>query len=398
MGQIYVRSLKNPMVSSHFPIQNYSTKSDNYRFASSYTASWIQCNCIQIRSLLATFRCNPNVVIQWIGYHLLEVKMRSVALLFLFILLLTGCTIQNTPAATGTSPGSAPQSTSINLPTEENASILFDDFSYSARDEMTANGWVIRSQAGWPGIPGASFRPENVTFVDDVQGAANRLLRMTSSTGGTGGNTFQTQICHRRKYLEGTYAARVYFSNRPVAGADGDQVVETFYAITPYEGPLRPDYSEMDFEYLPNGGWGLRPMTIAFTTWETVRIEPWQADNASDSVSADMEGWQTLVLQAMDGRVRYFINGSPVGEHSGNYYPDARMSINFNLWFIDGGLIDSNEIRSYQEDIDWVFHAAGEVLSPRAVEQKIQSLREAGVKFLDAVPDGTPVLPSPCDL
>lgn len=141
-------------------------------------------------------------------------------------------------------------------------------------------------------------------------------------------------------------------------------MVETFYAITPYEGPLRPDYSEMDFEYLPNGGWGLSPMTFAFTTWETVRIQPWQADNASDSVSANMEGWRTLVLQAMNGRVRYFINGSPVAEHAGNYYPDARMSMNFNLWFIDGGLLDSRGTRSYQEEIDWVFPARSGAKDP----------------------------------
>ncbi len=324
--------------------------------------------------------------------------MKSFPWFFLSLLFLTGCTFQNTPAATATFPEPALQSTSTDLPTEENGSILFDDFSYSTRDEMTSNGWILRAEAGWPGVPGAAFRAENVTFVDDAQAAANRLLRMTSSTDGTSANTFQTQICHQRKYLEGTYAARVYFNNRPASGPDGDQVVETFYAITPYEGPLRPDYSEMDFEYLPNGGWGLSPLTFAFTTWETVRIEPWQADNASDPVSADMDGWQTLVLQVMDGKVRYFINGSPVAEHGGNYYPDARMSINFNLWFIDGGLLDNNETRSYQEDIDWVFHAAGEILSPRAVEQKIQSLRDAGIKFLDTVPVGTPALPSLCDL
>jgi hypothetical protein len=34
----------------------------------------------------------------------------------------------------------------------------------------------------------------------------------------------------------------------------------------------------MDFEYLPNGGWGGSPTTMHVTTWETVQIEPWNAE------------------------------------------------------------------------------------------------------------------------
>jgi len=263
---------------------------------------------------------------------------------------------------------------------------------------MTANGWILRAQAGWPGVPGATFLPENVSFVDDPQIPANRLLRMTSSTDGTSANTFQTQICHQRKYLDGTYAARVYFNNEPTSGPDGDQVVETFYAITPYEEALKPDFSETDFEYLPNGEWGLEPMTFMFTTWETVRIEPWLADNASNSRAENMEGWQTLVLQVKDGRARYFINGGSTAEHGGNYYPDAPMSINFNLWFIDGGLINSDQVRTYQEDIDWVYHQAGVILTPEEVNEKVQALRAAGTKFQDTVPPWSPSFDSLCDL
>jgi hypothetical protein len=121
--------------------------------------------------------------------------------------------------------------------------ILFDDFDYSSQEEMTANDWIIRSGYGWPGVSGASFRAENVSFVEVPAQPGNRLLRMTSSTDGTPENTFQTQICHQRKYLAGTYAARVRFSDTPVSGLDGDQIVQTFYAITPYDKPFNPDYS-----------------------------------------------------------------------------------------------------------------------------------------------------------
>ena len=118
--------------------------------------------------------------------------MKSIALLSICLLTLIGCTrTTNTP--------------SIDLaPTQEGepSQILFDDFSYTTTDELTANGWIVRSGSGWPGVSGATFRPENVSFVDYPDLAGNRLLRMTSSTDGTRENTYQTQVCHQRKYLE----------------------------------------------------------------------------------------------------------------------------------------------------------------------------------------------------
>jgi len=219
---------------------------------------------------------------------------------------------------------------------------------------------------------------------------------MTSSTDGTPENTFQTQICHQRKYLEGTYAARVRFNDTPASGSDGDQIVQTFYMITPYDKPFNPDYSEMDFEYLPNGGWGGAPNTMHVTTWETVQIEPWNADNISNTKQGSLSGWHTLVAQVTNGTVRYFVDGNLIAQHGGEYYPDALMSINFNLWFIDGGLIGENSIREYQEDIDWVFHAANVSLMPDEVLEKVSQLRDASVKFQDTVPPGISI--SPCDL
>ena len=280
--------------------------------------------------------------------------------------------------------------------TNESSQVLFDDFSYSTPNEMTANGWTLRSSSGWPGVSGATFHPENVSFVDYPDQAGNRLLRMTSSTDGTNENTYQTQICHQRKYLEGTYAARVRFSDEPVSGRDGDQIVETFYTITPYIRPLDPDYSEMDYEYLPNGGWGNAGSTFYVTTWETVQIEPWNADNASSPVQGSLAGWHTLVTQVTGGTVRYFVDGKLFAQHGGGYYPDAPMSINFNLWFIDGGLAETGGVREYQEDIDWVFHEAGVLLMPEDVNTRVTELRNASVRFQDTVMSG--ISASPCDL
>jgi hypothetical protein len=309
---------------------------------------------------------------------------------------------QETPTAPSPPSTPSPEPSSTVAPTaaqsEPPVNTLFDDFDYAAQEEMTANGWIIRAEAGWPGVSGATFRPENVSFSTDPEIPTNNLLSMTSSTDGSSANTFQTQICHQRKYLEGTYAARVRFTNTPTAGPDGDQVVETFYAITPYEEAFDPAYSEMDFEYLPNGAWGLPPTAFAFTTWETVRIEPWLADNASNQQVQDMEGWRTLVVQVGDGKVRYYVGGTLTAEHGGDYYPDSPMSINFNLWFVNDGLVDSAEVRSYVEDVDWVFHEAGVILTPQQVNRKVQELRDQGFEFVDSVPVTSPPLTSPCDL
>lgn len=306
----------------------------------------------------------------------------------LALLLLAGCASSaGTPALeTMTAPEAVP------------TRILFDDFQYSSTDEMEANGWIVRSSPGWPGVTGASFRPENVSFVEYPAQPGNRLLRMSSSTDGTPENTFQTQVCHQRKYLEGTYAARVRFSDAPVSGMDGDQVVQTFYTITPYDEPLDPDYSELDNEYLPNGGWSGPGLSFYVTTWETVQIEPWNARNTGTSVQGSQAGWHTLVMQVTGGTVRYFVDGRLIAQHGGDYYPDAPMSINFNLWFIEGGLISTDGIREYQEDVDWVFHQADVSLMPGEVEAKVIGFRNAFVPFADSVPPGEIPLSSPCDL
>jgi hypothetical protein len=315
--------------------------------------------------------------------------MKQIVLSIFCLLILAGCA--NT-SGTKITPVVETTPTLKNEPSQ----ILFDDFSYSAHSEMTSNGWILRSGSGWPGVTGATFRAENVSFLDYPDQTDNRLLRMTSSTDGTGEHTFQTQICHQRKYLEGTYAARVRFSDESSSGADGDQIVETFYTITPYDKPLNPDYSEMDYEYLPNGGWGGPELSFYVTTWETVQIEPWNADNISNSVQGSLAGWHTLVTQVMGGTVRYFVDGKLIAQHGGAYYPDALMSINFNLWFIDGGLAQVEGGREYQEDIDWVFHEAGVLLMPDEVNTEISELRNNSVKFQDTVLSR--IQDSPCDL
>lgn len=302
----------------------------------------------------------------------------------------------------GTQPPAEP--TALPTPAEESvivstpvsaAGTLFDDFTYTDQQSMIDHGWIIRTEPGWPGVPNAVWARNSVSFVADLDQPGNRFIRMTSSTNGTVAR--QAQFCHERKYLEGTYAARVRFTDRPVSDPDGDQIVQTFYLISPLKAPMDLDYSEIDFEYLPNGGWG-SDTSLHLTTWETFSPEPdWKMDAASDTSEGSFDGWHTLALQIADRQVRYYVDGVLRATHGGKFYPEVPMSINFNLWFIRDGLVKSEAIREYVEDVDWVFFAGGQVLSPQEVEAKVNELRQANVQFQDTVPAQNPPLNSPCN-
>ncbi|MDT5121357.1 MAG: hypothetical protein QOC96_839 [Acidobacteriota bacterium] len=322
--------------------------------------------------------------------------MKSYAILFVIALCsaLLFITESNSSAQTAVASDSA----AARSLTKPDSQILFDDFSYSNHEEMTKHGWIIRTVAGWPGVPGATWWSEGVSFLKDESAPGNSILRMTSSTDGTGAHTNQTQICHERKYLEGTYAARVRFSDNPLAGPGGDQLVESFYTICPLKAPMDPDYSELDFEYLPNGGWGISGATLYETTWETFSPEPnWKKDNIFNTESGSQAGWHTLVTQVANGKVRYFVDGKLMAEHGDRFYPESLMSINFNLWFIRDGMTKAQGARRYNEDIDWVFHEAKTALTPEQVEAKVAAMRRNSVKFRDTVRSPVPALTSPCD-
>ena len=112
-------------------------------------------------------------------------------------------------------------------------------------------------------------------------------------------------------------------------------------------------------------------------------------------MAGSLVGWHTLVAQVATGRVRYFVDGKPLADHGDKFYPEVPMSINFNLWFIEEGLVAGSDARRYEEDVDWVFFRRDEVLAPQAVESAVADLRRQHVKFRDTVPPSG--LPSPCD-
>lgn len=281
---------------------------------------------------------------------------------------------------------------------EPPAHLFFDDFSYEdTGDAFVQNGWIVRTVDGWPGIPGAIWSGDDaVTIVDDPDAEGNKLVQMTASSDGE--TIHQAQFCQARKFFEGTYATRVRFTDAPESGPDGDNIVQTFYQISPLAFDLDPDYSELDFEYLPNGGWGMPANVLFVTSWETFRPEPnWLAENTSGMRETSFAGWHTLVMQVGDGAVTYYVDGEEIDTHDGDEYPEVPMSLNYNLWFIVGGQIESSELRQYQEHVDWSFHAANTILSPDEVDALVDSMRGEDVSYVNTVEEAEPPLESPCD-
>lgn len=286
------------------------------------------------------------------------------------------------------------------MPGHAATEFFFDDFSHADLAALQAGGWQVRSAAGHPGVPGAAWQSQSqsVSLVDDPARPANRLLRMTARTDGTPGGTVQAQLCHQRKFLRGTYAARVRFSDTPTRGVDGDPVIQTFYAVSPLRHAFDPQFSEVDWEYLPNGGWGSDKTRLYGISWQTVQIEPWLPFNSAHEAHGSFDGWHVLLMQVDAAQVRMFVDGRELVRHSGRNIPVMPMAISFSLWFSPTGLLPpGGEARVYQQDVDWVFHARDVLLSPVEVDTQIARWRAAGTARIDTVPAAVPALDSRCD-
>jgi len=265
---------------------------------------------------------------------------------------------------------------------------MFDDFNYTGINDSNigAHGWTLRNEQSGPGPAGCNFSPNNISFLSDPQNSSNKLMRLTASTNGTGAGTSQAEVyTSNRKYNRGTYAARVKFYDTPTSGTDGAGINETFFTISPLEGYRDPTYSECDFEYLPNGGWG-DGQGMWTTSWHTYTADPWYKDGSSKFSGGSYAGWHTLVINvASDGTTTYFIDGSQFTQDTPYYGPRKNMTINFNLWFITGSGENPLNSSTYIEDVDWVYHAKDNILTPTQVDTAVQSYRTQNITFTDSV-------------
>jgi hypothetical protein len=275
---------------------------------------------------------------------------------------------------------SATAPTAQAAPTAPNAAcqVLFDDFSYNSPSDpaLTTQGWTVRTGGGGPGPTGATWTAANVSF-PTIDGTT--VLQMTAATNGTTTGTTQSEINQNRNFYEGTYATRIKFADTPTTGNDGDNVLQTFFTITPLDTPMDPNYGEIDFEYLPNGGWGEPNSSMFYTTWETYQAEPWNPINTHDVSRHTFAGWHDLIAQVTGGHVKYYIDGNLVADHSGIYYPETPMSINFNTWFIDLAN-HTGPTATYTQQIDYVLHTANNILTPSQISNYVNNYRSTGTR------------------
>jgi len=293
----------------------------------------------------------------------------------------------NATIVSGTAPGGNPTSSpSASVTTSTTggggggtpSGVLFDDFSYTGPSDpnLGAHGWAIRTGAGGPGVQN-SWYADTISFPADPSAQGGHVMNMKASTDGTTAGTKQAEIdTTHQKFFEGTYAARVYFNDAPTTGPNGDHVVETFYTITP-DNSL---YSEDDFEYLPNGGWGGPAVSMYTTTWYSADA----FDRVTNDRLGSLQGWHTLVATVAGGTVTYYIDGVNVFSSTGKYYPRQPMTIDFNEWFVD---LPISGARTWDQKVNWVYFAKGVAQSPTEVQSAVDAMYHAGTHFTDTVPN-----------
>ncbi|MFB7470165.1 cellulose binding domain-containing protein [Kitasatospora sp. NPDC056184] len=262
--------------------------------------------------------------------------------------------------------------------------VLFDDLDYTGHDDpaLAAHGWSARSGGGGPGVAGATWAAENVTFAKE---GGNSVMTLRTSTAGTAESTRQSEFhSQAMKFRNGTYAARVRFADAPVTGPDGDHLVQSFFAINDLKAPNADDYAEYDFEYLPNGGWGETSNIFFTTSWET--YGPEGSDNRYTVSRNSFAGWHDLVLTIDDSGIVYYVDGVEFARHETRYLPERPMVIAFNQWLTDLAGLTGTEARSYEEQVDYVLHVKDRVLTPAQVGAAVAAYRAAGTSFTDTVP------------
>ncbi|MBH9553703.1 glycoside hydrolase family 16 protein [Inhella gelatinilytica] len=253
---------------------------------------------------------------------------------------------------------------------------FFDDFSQSRPQELAAQGWLLRTQVGHPGVVGARWDPAALTWVDDPERPGNRWLRLSARTDGTAAGTVQSQICRPQQFLWGTTAARVRFSPRR---AGGDPVVQAVFQVSPLRFDYDPLFSELDWEYLPNGGWGSPTTRLFGVAWQTVRLEPWEAHNEQVEHPQELGGqWVQLTVQNTPQGSRWFLNDQALAQHAGRTITRQAMALSLSHWVSPGGLRSGGAVQAEAFDVDWVLHRADAVLQPGEMAAEVEHLRRAG--------------------
>lgn len=250
--------------------------------------------------------------------------------------------------------------------------VFFDDFVYAGPTDnsLTSFGWAVSTYTGGVGPAGSSYYSNMVSFVSNSELSGDKVARLTCSTNGTASGTRKAELYHQQLYANGTWAARIRFTNAPATGPDVDQMVQTFFGY--YVGS---HHNEIDFEYLPNGGWGQSSsaMLMSCYTRTANNQPPYQTFTPMDA-----SGWKVYMMQVEGSTVRHYIDGvlkSTIARNSSEL-----MYLMFNHWIIAEGLSSNSTTRSWDYDIDWVYFARGINESNSTVTASVNNFRSANIK------------------
>ena len=278
--------------------------------------------------------------------------------------------------AKATATAAAPAPSKMSGPKADG--LIFDDFSYADGSDpaLAAHGWQVRTDPGGPGID-STWKTGGVSFpkVASAQGGHAMQLQVTSD--GTAAGTRQSELRSSTSAFEdGTYAARIYFTDGPAVGKNGDHFVEAFYAISP-PGDSAP-YSELDYEYLPNGGWGSKLPELDTTSWHTSK----QGDRVYHPTYGRLHGWHTVMVTSHSGKVSYYLDGAKVFSSSAPYALHGPVGVAFSTWMID---LPFTGQRTWNMQVNWFYYQAGKVLAPSAVDRAVKSYYGNSTHFVDSL-------------
>lgn len=269
--------------------------------------------------------------------------------------------------------------------------IMFDDFTYSGVNDSelsSFNNWNIVNGISGPPSNG-QYESDNITFIQDPDNTANTLMTLSTTVKGASQATTHSRIeTDGFDYFEGTYAAKVYFSDVPNTYQDAN--IQTFYTIVSESlGTDGSKYSEIDFEYMASDQWGISTdnPVLYLTSWNRYIADPWQAWKRYFSYQQSYEGWHTFVVSCTDGtNVKFWIDGEYMGamattDNDGtSVYPRSPMQIAFANWIWNNQLGGSSADRNTTMEVDWVLYYDEEELSPEGVEALVQEYRAQGLQ------------------
>ncbi|MEV0275044.1 cellulose binding domain-containing protein [Streptomyces sp. NPDC050610] len=258
--------------------------------------------------------------------------------------------------------------------------VIFDNFHYAGPDDpaFAANGWQARSDKGGPGIHD-TWSTDGVTFPAESNAKGGQVLQLRASTDGTKKGTKQSEIQSvEPDFFTGTIAARVYFSDKPVAGLNGDHLNESFFTISPADKSNK--YSELDYEYMPHGGWGAPGPRLDTTSWRSGGGKP--GDRTTQTQPEHLTGWHTMMITAKSGTVTYSVDGRKLFSHQGKYFPRERMGVHFSSWFID---LPFKGRRTWDMRVNWLYYQADRTVSLTEVNKAVDGFYAAGTNHVNTV-------------